>query len=92
MEAILSGLSGRAGKQKTSRPGGTGGFGEHRYVVLAYIRRRRSRGGVGTMPGGYHAADVAGEWLVIWSLASGRSKTDWTASRPGPHNLSHTWR
>src|ERR1700689_4154462 len=28
------------GQQKTSRPGGTGGCGEHRYVVLAYIRRR----------------------------------------------------
>ena len=29
-----------AGTEKTSRPVGTGGCGEHRYVVLAYIRRR----------------------------------------------------
>ena len=80
------------GKEKTSRPGGTGGFGEHRYVVLAYIRRRRLVVAV-VMPAlDYHAVVVAGEWLVIWLLDSGRSKTDWTATRPGPHRRNQIWR
>jgi len=80
------------GKEKTPWPEGAGGSAST-YVVLAYVRRRRPEVTVTCItPLGYHLIMVAGEWLVMASLASSRSNTDWIATRPGPHIRSHTCR
>jgi hypothetical protein len=35
---------------------------------------------------------VAYEWFLIDSIPSGRSKMDWTATRPGPVSLTMMFR